>query len=130
MCHSCESRNPVRLSPGGRGALLYSAKMLRVPFPSAKMFAFALKMQQMFPLLPPAASVDPLAGFGTRVRSQQINFPVARTSGKDHTFTCTKGHLSRRQVGHQDDQSADQIFRLVHAFDAGKDGPPMLAAQA
>ena len=71
-----------------------------------------------------------LAGFCACVGGEQIDFAVAAAGGDDHAFADAELHLPRGEIGRADHQPADEVFRLVHAFDAGEDRAAIVAAEA
>ena len=72
--------------------------------------------------------MHPLSGFRAGVGSQQIDFAFA-ASRHDHPFAKAELHLARRQVGRANHQSADQVFGLVSALDAGEHRAAVVAAK-
>ena len=62
----------------------------------------------------------PLAWFSASVRFKQIDFFVTGAGGQHHAFAHAELHLARLEVGDNNGQLANQVFRGVGAFDAGK----------
>ena len=64
-----------------------------------------------------------------RCRAQKIDFATAAAGGDNHAFASAELHLPRGQIGHADDQPANQIGRLINALDAGQHSATVTAAQ-
>ena len=73
--------------------------------------------------------VNALSGLRTGIGAKQINLLSASTGRYDHAFAESEGHLSRREVGDNDDQSADQVFQFVGALDPREYGPLVFTAK-
>ena len=64
------------------------------------------------------------------VHTQQEDIFASRSGSEDHPFADPKFHFARREVGGHDHQAADNLFGAIGLFDAGKDGPRLIATQA
>ena len=58
--------------------------------------------------------------FGAIIRVQQPDLAAAGACRQYHPLGDTEAHFARCQVGDQHGQSADQLFRAVSRFNAGK----------
>ena len=71
-----------------------------------------------------------LARFRAAVGIQQIDLLTARACSQNHAFADSELHFSRGEIGAQDDQPSDKIFRLVGALDACENVSRLLAPHA
>ena len=76
------------------------------------------------------SSMHALPGLGAAVRIEQINLLTAHSGCQYHSFADSELHFSRREIGAQDHQPADKVFRLVGTLDSRENVTRSLASHA